>query len=110
MLNPLFRAGICFVLALSSILGTETEPACEGHTARYCCTCARDSRGRIKRNTSVRRAFQRTHPCPATGRATGACPGYVVDHIRPLKEGGADAVENMQWQRTDQAKAKDRVE
>jgi hypothetical protein len=27
-----------------------------------------------------------------------------------LKEGGADAIENMQWQRADQAKAKDRVE
>jgi hypothetical protein len=25
-------------------------------------------------------------------------PGYVVDHIIPLKRGGADAPWNMQWQ------------
>ncbi len=30
------------------------------------------------------RAFVREHPCPATGRTSGACPGYVVDHVRPL--------------------------
>ena len=29
---------------------------------------------------------------------TGACPGFVVDHIQPLKRGGMDAPENMQWQ------------
>ena len=42
--------------------------------------------------------------------ATGACPGYVVDHVVPLKRGGADAPENMQWQTTAEAKAKDKVE
>jgi hypothetical protein len=31
------------------------------------------------------KAFQVSHPCPATGRATGARPSYVVDHIVPLK-------------------------
>ena len=41
---------------------------------------------------------------------TGLCPGYVVDHIVPLKRGGSDAPENMQWQTRGQAKAKDRVE
>jgi hypothetical protein len=25
-------------------------------------------------------------------------PGYVVDHVIPLKRGGADAPWNMQWQ------------
>jgi hypothetical protein len=30
--------------------------------------------------------FQRQHPCPSTGRATGACPGYIKDHIVPLAE------------------------
>jgi hypothetical protein len=34
----------------------------------------------------------------------------VVDHITPLKRGGADAPENMQWQTRAEAKAKDRVE
>jgi hypothetical protein len=39
-----------------------------------------------------------------------AYPGYVVDHIVPLKRGGADAPSNMQWQSIADAKAKNRVE
>ncbi len=52
----------------------------------------------------------RVQPCPATGRTRGACPGFVVDHIVPLKRGGADAPWNMQWQTVRAAKAKDRIE
>ncbi|HTP27997.1 MAG TPA: HNH endonuclease signature motif containing protein [Anaeromyxobacteraceae bacterium] len=63
-----------------------------------------------KRDPAERRAFQRTHPCPSTGRTSGACPGYVVDHVQALKRGGADAPSNMQWQTVEDAKAKDRVE
>jgi 5-methylcytosine-specific restriction endonuclease McrA len=37
-------------------------------------------------------------------------PGYVVDHIIPLKHGGADAPSNMQWQTIAEAKAKDKWE
>lgn len=62
------------------------------------------------RSSAARAAFQRNHPCPSTGRTTGACPGYVVDHVTALKRGGADAPSNMQWQTIDAAKAKDRVE
>ncbi len=36
--------------------------------------------------------------------------GYVIDHVRPLKRGGADAPSNMQWQSVAAARAKDRVE
>jgi len=37
-------------------------------------------------------------------------PGHVVDHIIPLKRGGLDEPNNMQWQTVTDAKAKDRVE
>ena len=29
------------------------------------------------RSASAKREFQLTHPCPATGRTRGVCPGYV---------------------------------
>jgi hypothetical protein len=70
----------------------------------------RDSRGRIARSASAKHAFQKSHPCPSTGRTTGACKGYVIDHVVPLKRGGADSPSNMQWQTTTAAKAKDKVE
>lgn len=63
-----------------------------------------------QRSRSVRQAFQHQQPCPATGKTSGACPGYVVDHIVPLACGGADAPDNMQWQTVEAAKAKDRWE
>ena len=62
------------------------------------------------RNTAARNAFIRQHPCPATGQANGPCPGYVVDHIVPLKRGGSDTPVNMQWQTKEEAKAKDKWE
>jgi len=34
----------------------------------------------------------------------------VIDHIVPLKRGGPDKPENMQWQTLAEAKAKDRIE
>jgi hypothetical protein len=34
----------------------------------------------------------------------------VIDHIKPLACGGADAPANMQWQTTADAKAKDKWE
>ena len=61
---------------------------------------------REPRSASVKGDFQLTHPCPATGLTSGACPGYVKDHIVPLACGGPDAVSNMQWQVIRDAKAK----
>ena len=45
---------------------------------------------------AARRTFQRQNPCPANGNTTGPCPGYVVDHVIPLKRGGADV---RHWER-----------
>lgn len=50
------------------------------------------------RDRSQVREFRKANPCPATGKAKGACPGYVVDHIKPLCAGGRDHPSNMMWQ------------
>jgi hypothetical protein len=74
-----------------------------------CTTCARDSSGRIARSSTARRDFQKARPCPATGKTSGSCPGYVIDHVVPLKR-GVDSPGNMQWQTKAAAKAKDKIE
>jgi hypothetical protein len=62
------------------------------------------------RSREARESFKRAHPCPSTGKKSGACPGYTIDHIKPLKRGGPDAPSNMQWQTREAAKQKDKVE
>ena len=70
----------------------------------------RDSHGRIKRSATAKNDFKRQHPCPSTGRSSGACPGYVIDHVRALECGGPDSASNMQWQTVADGKAKDKIE
>jgi hypothetical protein len=70
----------------------------------------RDSHGKIARDPRQTNAFKKQHPCPSTGKTSGSCPGYVIDHIKPLKRGGADSPSNMQWQTEGAAKQKDKVE
>lgn len=79
-------------------------------TSTKCSFCPRDSAGRIERSSKAKSSFQKSNPCPSTGRKSGGCPGYVVDHVTPLKRGGADAPSNMQWQSEEAAKMKDRTE
>jgi hypothetical protein len=62
------------------------------------------------RSATAKRELQLTHPCPATGRTSGACPCYVKDHIVPLACGGPDAVSNLQWQTIRDARAKGKWE
>ena len=50
--------------------------------------------------------FKREHPCPATGKSRGACPGWQVDHVVPLKCAGPDRPDNMQWLTVAEHKAK----
>ena len=78
--------------------------------AAYIATLAPNAVAAAARSRAARAEFQRATPCPSTGKARGACPGYVVDHIVPLCAGGADRPENMQWQTVDEARLKDRDE
>ncbi len=64
----------------------------------------RDSKGRYVRSSSAKRKFMKESGFPK-GR-----PGYVIDHIKPLKEGGCDCPANMQWQTIAEGKAKDKWE
>ena len=51
----------------------------------------------LPRDRTQVNAFKRENPCPATGMTKGACPGYEIDHIKPLKCRGRDRPSNMQW-------------
>lgn len=52
---------------------------------------------RLPRSQAAKAEFKRLNPCPATGQNHGACPGWEIDHIKPLKCQGADRPSNMQW-------------
>ena len=96
------RLAVLFAASLLSLAQTWAEAKCA--------SCARDSHGRIRRTSTAKLMFQHSHPCPSTGKASGACPGYVIDHVKPLKRGGADAPSNMQWQTKEAARAKGKIE
>lgn len=98
---------ITAALAIAAVLATGGISAAE-HTPG--CNPPRDERGRIQRSKAVLYAFRKQNPCPATGRNTGPCSGYVVDHIIPLKRCGPDTPANLQWLTAAQAKDKFRWE
>lgn len=108
------RALVMLVFALAAALAPLAGEA-KGHSStgthsRRAEGVARDRHDRIARSAKAKREFRHSHPCPATGKPSGACPGYVIDHVRPLKRGGPDTPGNMQWQTYAEAKAKDRIE
>jgi hypothetical protein len=62
------------------------------------------------RSQATKNAFKREHPCPANGKTYGPCPGWIIDHIKPLACYGLDAPSNMQWQTKADALSKDKWE
>jgi hypothetical protein len=95
----------------STAVHTRTPRTYYGSTHRSTTHTTRaPSINREHRSVAAKDSFKRQHPCPATGKSTGACPGYVIDHTRALACGGADAPSNMQWQTVAAGKAKDKWE
>lgn len=72
--------------------------------------CAALSVDASPRSQVAKRQFAKANPCPANGKRSVSCPGYVIDHVIPLCAGGPDAAANMQWQTVKAAAAKDRRE
>lgn len=71
---------------------------------------AETASGQTKRSSSVIAEFKKTNPCPATGKISKKCPGYVVDHIQPLCFGGLDDQSNLMWQDKKSSYKKDAFE
>ena len=92
--------------ATDPLVGSKKIDASKGFGSHslQCASCSRDNLGRIARSSSAKREFMRE-----TGYPNGR-PGYIVDHIVPLKRGGSDSQSNMQWQTVEAAKAKDKLE
>lgn len=85
------------ILVLSITLPSMANPLLE---ERYVAEIKRDVKGQIIRRADVLAAFKRIHPCPSTGKTTGACPGWQMNHVIPLACSGIDAVSNLSWQPT----------
>lgn len=64
---------------------------------RYAGEVVRDADGKTQRSDKVIRAFKRMWACPSTGKHSGSCPGWAIDHVIPLAACGKDEVSNMQW-------------
>jgi hypothetical protein len=103
-------AAIAFAIAMTFSGASDARGGGGHHASRAAPGVARDSHGKIARSGRARAEFKKSQPCPSTGRSSGGCPGYVIDHVRALKHGGADALSNMQWQTKAAAKEKDRTE
>lgn len=65
---------------------------------------------KTQRSYSAKKEFRKENPCPSTNRKTGACPGFQIDHKKPLKNDGEDHKSNMQWLTVEDHKEKTKRE
>lgn len=103
---------LCLVLSSSVFALSASAPAASSVKPFVAATSAPASAASapVKRKQSTRVAFVRANACPATGKTVLPCPGYIIDHVKPLCAGGADSVANMQWQTKADSLAKDKLE
>jgi hypothetical protein len=99
-LNALFVLLAVWLMASLVVLAQPVipDPLVE---IRQCGPPKRDAHGKIVRSQTVRRAFQKIHPCPSTHSRDVAdgCPGWEMNHVLPMGYGanGCDAVWNLDW-------------
>ena len=99
------------LLSLCSFMPGATGSKTSGSARRStCASCTRKARGESSGAPAAKHEFQHQLPCPSTDRVTGACPGYVIDHVIALACGGVDGPANVQWQTRAESRAKDRIE
>ena len=99
----IFLKELAYIVFMTACVAIPSAYA-KAHRSSYAQGVKRDSHGHIARSEEAKKQFEKQ-----TGYPHGR-PGYVVDHIVPLKKGGADAPYNMQWQTKAEAKVKDRLE
>ena len=58
---------------------------------------ARQARHQVNKSEQAKRDFRAANPCPSTGKTSGRCPGYEMQHKTPLALGGVEADTNLQW-------------
>jgi len=75
---------LCFALPVSARGHGSYAHYSRSHHSRCCTSCLRDQHGRIKRSRTATLAFKKQQPCPSTGKSTGRCPGYVIDHVKMM--------------------------
>jgi hypothetical protein len=94
--NDIRWLGVALLVAARAVASTASDDkSSSSHGGHPKATGApRDSHGKIKRSPEAEDAFKKQQS-PSTGRSHGACPGYVIDHVTPLKRGGADSPSNM---------------
>jgi hypothetical protein len=92
----LFPALMCVPATAKARSHPHPHVSTKSYLKARCSSCARDS------SKDAKVEFKHSHPCPSTGRTSGACPGYVV----ALKHGGSDTPANMRWQTKAEPRAK----
>lgn len=104
MIRPIHFLNIAALLTsaiTAAAFGQYLQPAAPATNPlleyRQCGDPARDAAGVIKRRSDVLTAYRKAHPCPSTGKTTGACPRWSMNHMIPIAKGGCDAVSNLAW-------------
>ena len=99
-MNPLVKPVLFIVLLVWAVVVVNTlhaQPLDPLKDYSMGTAVVRNADGTIARSSRVTSAYRRLYACPSTLLKTGACPGWSLDHVRPLDCGGLDSVSNLTW-------------